>query len=374
MRCKKCGKRLREKEMFCTICGYYNSADDDDDMEEEQNDSLLLKQNSSSLQNDKSKSSYQEELEEYNEVSSSQDLPQTSDKEEDFYTYKDERLVEAYIGEDYKIIKKSFFNIYAFLLSWMYVLYRKIYILGILGLLLLGVTITINLKLAIVYLLVSMILLGMFFNKIYIFFTSKRVNFLKKKHPETDDFTLEGICAKKGGTNFVPALIIYLIFLIIVFITNVGFELDKNQNSQFWEHNSENKATCTSLAKTAYNDLGTDEITGTLEESICIINQDEFKLYLKMKNNIEINYVSYKTEKGYLILEDSTKDLALLQGKEANKTLTPEEKTQLEKKRQIEDSYYKATEKAKEEDKLLKENKDNSKKNNFIITKKEILR
>ena len=28
MVCKKCGKRLKEGEMFCTVCGYFNDPND----------------------------------------------------------------------------------------------------------------------------------------------------------------------------------------------------------------------------------------------------------------------------------------------------------------------------------------------------------
>jgi len=373
MHCKKCGKKLRENEMFCTVCGYYNSRDDNDEnIEEEEieDEKLLMKQNPSLLE----KKETREELEEYNEFSLSPNNSRTHDDDDDFYTYEDERLVEAYIGEDYKIIKKSFFNIYALLLSWMYVLYRKMYILGILGLVGLGIIISINKILIIIYVVTSMIILGLCFNKIYIFFSSKKISFIKKKNAETDKFTLEEICAKKGGTNFVIALIIYLIFLIVIFITNFGFKLNQNQNSQFWKENSENKATCISMAKTAYKDIGIGEITGELVDAVCIIDSEEFNLYLKVKDNMEINYLSYKTEKGYLILEDSTKGLSELQAKEANKTLTVEEKKFLEKKRNIENSYYEATKTSKIEDAQIEENKNTNKKSSFIIKKDEILR
>ena len=46
----------------------------------------------------------------------------------------EERFLKAYIGEDYQKIRFKKFNILAALLNWAYVIYRKLYITGIIGL------------------------------------------------------------------------------------------------------------------------------------------------------------------------------------------------------------------------------------------------
>ena len=30
MQCRKCGHKLKRNELFCTVCGYYNSENEDD--------------------------------------------------------------------------------------------------------------------------------------------------------------------------------------------------------------------------------------------------------------------------------------------------------------------------------------------------------
>ena len=35
MRCKKCGKRIKNKDYFCTECGYYNGDFNEDDFDTE---------------------------------------------------------------------------------------------------------------------------------------------------------------------------------------------------------------------------------------------------------------------------------------------------------------------------------------------------
>ena len=66
MKCKKCGAELKENEVICLECGYYN------DFEEE---------------------TVFEEFE-------------VEDTKE-----PNQELLKAYVGEDYQLIKKGFFNI-----------------------------------------------------------------------------------------------------------------------------------------------------------------------------------------------------------------------------------------------------------------------
>ena len=109
MRCRNCGKKLREKEKFCTVCGYYNDGKDDDF----QVDGVLF-DNDLDLSDDS-------EIEENNELDDTGEFDLKANasgtRDNEFY-YKDEKFLEAFIGEDYKLIKKSPFNIYAFLLTF----------------------------------------------------------------------------------------------------------------------------------------------------------------------------------------------------------------------------------------------------------------
>jgi len=44
MHCKNCGKKLREKEKFCTICGYYNDHNEEDiEKEEVETEEIIYK-------------------------------------------------------------------------------------------------------------------------------------------------------------------------------------------------------------------------------------------------------------------------------------------------------------------------------------------
>ena len=130
MKCQKCGKKLRRNEVFCTICGYYNDFSDEKKIVnfDDEDDFDLTDDDWSSKEDDKAE---EKELDKILK----EKKPKKSDDDEDDYELTDlDRYVKAYIGEDYNIVRKSLFNIWALIFNWMYFLYRKLYITGIIGL------------------------------------------------------------------------------------------------------------------------------------------------------------------------------------------------------------------------------------------------
>lgn len=367
MRCKNCKKKLRAKEKFCTFCGYYNGEDElvDDSLPDLPATDNFEIETPESPEEDSNDSSFSEGFTLKADASGT--------KENEFY-YKDEKFLEAYIGEDYKLIKKSPFNIYAFLLNWMYILYRKMYLIGVIGLVITGIIIRLKPKNLIIYLLVAMVLIGLLFNKVYILISKMKVEYLLKKYEGTDNFTMESICEKKGGVNVRNALIIYFAFLLIIFFSIFRFSFNKSYNKNYWEENNENRATCSSLLKTSYKDLDNNPVTGTITEGICTINKKEYNIYLKLQNSTKVTYVHYKTENNYLIYVNNTEDLESLETKNINQTITELEKKKLQEKKQLLEDYLTASKKSLAEDKLIKEKKNTSEKLNYIFSKEEIIR
>ena len=221
MKCEKCGKKLRKNEKFCTVCGYYNDEKDDlspDEWDDGDYDLLSEEQNNENGQ-------------EINTVENSEEKKTIS------YSFEKERDLEAYIGEDYKMIKKSPFNIYAFLLNWMYVLYRKLYITGIIGLSIALLIALFYTRFILYYLIGSMVILGFIFNPYYIFIIKQRIKRLEIKYEGSDAYTFTEICEEKGGVNGTIALIIYFIFLVIIFFCLVRVNYNKDHNTKFWKEN-----------------------------------------------------------------------------------------------------------------------------------------
>ena len=410
MRCAKCGKKLKSNEIFCTVCGYYNSEldkeeiDEDFPLDDEESEELEITDTKHKKKSDdfldidlkdkkitkKIKSEVvdeNEKLEKFIKLSENEELDDSKyspnisfdmnasgEKEDEFY-YENEELLEYYIGEDYKLIKKSPFNIYACILNWMYVLYRKMYLFGIIGLIITGFILVEFPKYFIIYAVVTMLLLGFIFNKLYIFSSKNKVNRIVNKSSEDDRFNLKKICAKKGGVNILRALIIYGLFLVIVIAYMFRIRIVEPTYTKFYKENSENKANCISMIKTAYKNAIDKNKELTIKEATCQKQEDgEFKFFLDdLKNNNDYYYY-YDTSKGFLRYRNDTFDIDLLEEKKANNTITNYEIEILNEKNQIEEIYKSISKKSKEEDKLIEEEKNEEEKKNYIITKEEITR
>lgn len=417
MRCQKCGKKLKQNETFCTVCGFFNEPDTDlDDSSWEtvssKNEKDLKTIDDIKLDNEDEKEEdiYQDVADDEDEVIETDvdldELIKTNDdiidivdeeeiakkekkekkkekpkeekissKEKEFY-YEDEDILEAYIGEDYKIVKKTPFNIYAFIFSWIYLLYRKLYFTGAFGLFLTGLIIVCFKSLVItgIYAFISMLFWGIFFNKYYIFIARKIVKHIKNKADDTDRFKIINICAKKGGVNFVAALIIYLAFLIFLLIVLFNIRVSKSQHSKFWSENSENKATCIKLIKLANTDLKKNENFGSIADATCKVEIGENSVYnVYLKTNIDF-YLHYQAKDGYLVYKNSTENINEYQEKEVQNTLTDEEKQILTEKQNIKYTYTNIYNDSIQEDRLIEMKKNKSPKKNFYFKKDEITR
>ena len=155
MVCKKCGKKLKIGEEFCSVCGYYNGSNDDeqgfldDEDTKSYNDDDFFDEVEEVDEEDYDKDNggkvVEENLinrlnvEDNNDINAFSTKSNAKSSKKEMTNFKEDRLIEAFIGEDYKWIIRRPLNIYALLLSWVYFIYRKMYITGVLGLILTGV-------------------------------------------------------------------------------------------------------------------------------------------------------------------------------------------------------------------------------------------
>lgn len=401
MVCKKCGKKLKIGEKFCSVCGYYNDIeeeflDDDDDSkgfnddffdeveevneEDYENDDYdkddsekIDKAPEENLINRLNVSDGEDELNEFSTTSTAK----ASRKK--ITNFKDDRLIEAFTGEDYKWIIRRPFNIYAFFLSWVYFIYRKMYIIGVAGLAITGFVYKLFPSFIIPYAIIVMILSGFIFNPIYKLYAKFRISKIKDNNYGTDDFTLEQICSEKGGTSLIIALIIFAIFIIVMFRTFYRLTFN-NENTRYWTENSENSANCISFAKSDYKLLQDNSVVGVLDEAVCNVRitntTKSYDIYIKIQNKEKNTYrfIYFKDNKDSIAIEGMNITLEELQTKNGNNTITDEEKDMLKRLLEIKTEYNKILEKSVEEDALIKSKKNKSEKLNYIITKDEILR
>jgi hypothetical protein len=357
MQCKNCGKRLKTKELFCPSCGYYNG--DVNNVSWDNNIDLLK----------------DDKTEQTTDIIDRSNTTDTTQKEE--YSYEDEDLLEAFIGEDYKIIKKHTFNIWALFFGWVYFIYRKLYVIGTLGLALTLAVLMLFSKIFIFYLILVMFACGFIFNPVYIFIAKKKIEIIKLDNPDSDRYTLSNIAMSKGGVNLPVALIIYFVFMVVLFFMMITIYYNKDHNTKYWEENSENQATCINLIKIAYNNIEEEYNLGEISDAACKVYKTtsrEYEVYLKTIKDNQYIYTMYKTENDYLKYENNTEQLNELEIKKTNSSLTAEEKNIYIVIKGIESNYQDIINKSKKEEELIKTKKNNSARTSFTFSKEEIIR
>ena len=393
MLCKKCGKKLKPDEEFCSVCGYYNDPNDevfseeddksfdddyfdeirdaDDDDDENVGHDEIDDMVESNLINGVNVPD-NEELMEFTPTSE-------ADPKQKLTNFKDDRLVEAFTGEDYKWIIRRPFNLYAFFLSWIYFLYRKMYITGLIGLVITGIVYKFFPSFVIPYAIIVMVLSGFLFNPLYKLYASIRIKSIRKHNYGSDDFTIEQICQQKGGTSLILTLVIFFIFLVVMIRTYYSFSINR-ENTKFWSENSENKANCTSMSKSNYKSLSEYEAEGVLEEAVCNVRKTNstksYDIYLKITNpeTNTFRIVFFRDDKDSVTIEGVGVNLELLQDKNRNGIISEEETQLLNRTLEIRNQYTKIHDASIDEDRLIKTKKNKSEKINYIIPKDEILR
>jgi len=144
----------------------------------------------------------------------------------------EEQLLKAFIGNNYEKIAQKKFSVPALLLSWIYTLYRKIYlpsIIGMIAIILLGF-----LPSMVYYIIVFafVIILGINFNKWYIEYAKKQIRKIKLNNQNISENELISICKEKGGTNVGLAILIYAIFAIVSSLFNPNVSQLYNSNDE----------------------------------------------------------------------------------------------------------------------------------------------
>ena len=382
MKCPNCGNKAGRKDIFCEICGTYLKDQEKDDWNTEEIDlEEEEKKEEEKVEEKIEEDTVSEEVQEEKKSKKKEKLFSVKDSSgtrKNQFSYENEDLLEAYIGEDYKLIKKSFFNIWAFLFNWMYVLYRKLYVTGIIGLILSWIVVAFFRKYILIYLVVVSVLLALLFSPYYIFISKKKVEKIKSQNGDEDSFTLSGICKSKGGVKVLPALLLYSAFLIIVFFTITHLRFTLGLRTKFWEENRDNLANCTSLVKVVYRNVSSSgREVGDVVEAVCKItagDTKEYEVYVKSKKDKNVFYSYYKTQNGYIAYRGDTIMLNELLERQKKVTLTEEEVKMLKELQSMDVNYDKYHDQAEREDLLVKQRKNTREKLSYILNKEEIIR
>ena len=379
MRCRSCGNKLGSKEEFCTVCGCYNNRElslendelgnlenfkdphIDDDIEvlhddDDEDIEVLDEDESDYIDED-----YSED--EYADI----DIPKNEKPYLGIAHY-----VEIYIGEDYKWIVERPFNIYALLLSWVYFLYRKLYLIGIIGLVLTGFIIKLYSPILPYYIVVVMVLCGLLFNPIYLFIVKRRVNRLKDKYGEGKK--LEDACFDKGGVNTPKALLIFFIFLGVLLLTFITVDFGKGKPN-FWKENNENRANCLSISKKAYSLIEKNLVYGRIIDVVCnvrITNTKNYDIYLRVLEGEDYNYYYVKNDGKYLSIEGDTSQITQWQDAKDKNTIFEEEEKMLNTSLELPDKYMEMINYSNRDEKFIENGVNTSERLYYYLKKEEI--
>ena len=193
--CPRCNSAIKPGEMFCKDCGFRVA----------------------------------------NNQSSNQNLQQPA-----LANINEEELVNIFIGKNVNSLKKKGFSLNAFIFGFIYVLYRKMWILGLAWF---GVMVFANIFLFPISIIIAIfirIIMGVTFKDIYIKHVYEQVTKIKL---ENKDMSIEYIsekCKKRGGTTIV--LIIVAVAFYTVVILFIGLLIAVILNSRFLDNISDKKA------------------------------------------------------------------------------------------------------------------------------------
>ena len=134
-----------------------------------------------------------------------------------------DKLERAFVGDKYDYFKKSPFNVGAFFLGPFYLLYRKMYLITFIYIIVAG-SIPI----------ISNIILAFIVNYLYLEHVKSKVKDIKNSSTLSTDSILD-ICEKKGGVSFVAPLIYFIIIVGILALAIYGIYKIDEQNDHFIE-------------------------------------------------------------------------------------------------------------------------------------------
>ncbi len=136
----------------------------------------------------------------------------------------DDQLVRSFVGNNYDKISTKSWNWAAGLLSPAYLIYRKIYVLGIPIYVFNYFLSKVNNVAILLFDILLIIVAGSQFNKMYMDYAKKQVEKIKAENPNVDFNTLNSIVANKGGANLgLMFVIIIAVAVLCTIVSNLVF-------------------------------------------------------------------------------------------------------------------------------------------------------
>ena len=231
MKCIKCGAYVYSTDKFCRNCGKTLRESDckyGDNITNSKYDSSSCHEkqyNYSYNYSNKTEPSYNINATHAEQYNYTEKYSYDSGKYayiSNYTTSGDDKYIQAYVGNNYKIIKNQKFSIPALFFGIYYLLYRKVWGHAFLLLLInIAATILLNEDLAGIVGMILNIYIGLKFSEIYMKKVENNVERIKQENLDKTTEELLAICKKKGGSSFtgiivfVAAWVIGIIALVI---------------------------------------------------------------------------------------------------------------------------------------------------------------
>jgi len=388
MRCQGCGKKLKTGENMCSSCGFYNEKKKESLENDELSNLEYFKDPNTQYEEEKEEDGF--DLLDTQDMSFDDDnvdeeeiiIKETKHHDDDEYVAEEDLdnadFLGAFVGEDYKWIVDRPINIYALLLSWMYFLYRKLYLIGILGMTVTTLVFVYARSFLPIFIIISMLASAVIFNPIYLWWAKRKVQGIIDYYGEQGDSYVLEVCAEKGGVSTAKALLIFLVFLVIMALGYVTIK-PAAQVSKYWKDNVENEANCLSVSRQAYNQITEEKemVVGTLEEAACEVllgGEKSYDIYLKIKEDGVYRYVYFENEGKYLDVKGDTKQIDSLEKKAKDKTITEEEEKTLSVSKTIGKKFTEIKNQSNQEASAVKKDTLTQQRTNFCFTKDEVFK
>lgn len=285
----------------------------------------------------------------------------------------------AYVGNHYVKISRKKFSIPAFIGNVFYVIYRKRYLLGLTGVIILILLIGLSQYFSwlaiilIIYVLLTSFLLGFTFNKKYLIKVTKKAKKIRDKKKDLNAEEIIKVYQKKGGTDLFFTIIILVLFIIISLILNsmVLPKFPKKEKKEeikvdtLYISKKENCKAYSESVSTRYQEENKE-----IHEINCYLGDEKYLIFETIDLKTNESYIAkynINQQLGQLSLINTTQQLDELKEKKLQGTIQNEELTDLTEKEKIENEFNEFDEKIKKDQEEYK--KDNTYVRNYIKIK-----
>ena len=235
--------------------------------------------------------------------------------EEQKITYDVDALVKDYIGPSFQQTIMSPFSFTAFIFSGIYFIYKKMYILSLIIIVVeYLIAFIVPSPISYISFFVLRILIALVYNQIYLKKSNKEVKKIIKKNENKSQIEISNICKIKGKNNMLIAIISLLLMLFVFYFSS--FKLFPNSginkiiNSIVSKQNKNNEELKHEFNGTLIKDsfdilsIYNIKVPNTFEG-----NESNFKYSYTNSNNVTCT-LSFNLIKNYTTAEDLINDLA----------------------------------------------------------------